>query len=623
MEQLKNIIEQYSLNEFKSFININKVILSKIDFNILMYSCKYGKFEIAEFIISKTNKWINDVDDENNTILMYAFHQNKFDFAIMLLDYGFTNFNQRNNQGMLALNYINDTNKITHEILSRLLAFKTIDNEEYKFRIYSDNEIKPKNVGLGGTYGDIYYDTNSGNMVKKAKDKYTSISLIREILICRLINSVNPNITSILKGININNEKLSLVFESLHYSLDDVFTFYRDIDIEIKKNYFKSIYFNLLQNIDKINTMGIIHRDLKPSNVMIDRNGYVKIIDFGLAEYAGIKKSNIKFLGTDNYIPPDSNTAENIRIGIELLKLPNKKRNYSSDIFSYGVIIIKSLLGDSFSLLFIDEKIYKYKIINGNNKINANLLTKFEMEILTNFSPNLIDMLKSIFNIDSNSRKTAKELLMHKFFSDFEHVEIECNLHCKDEDNIATIEKQLFSDDDIRFERGLLRYGEEIFNFVKDQTIPITNIDDDDFEIFKSCWDCYDFVSTFPKDFDLEFNRNIYCTSINLNFNYEIFDIYFNHNYIDYNSTLEKTLRNIGEVYPISITSLIEFYVVKLQQLNVISSNIHYFRSVSYKKFYEISLNLRKEPLLVNKILREIINDISEDKMILMPLFDN
>ena len=71
-----------------------------------------------------------------------------------------------------------------------------------------------------------------------------------------------------------------------------------------------------------LNSKKIIHRDLKPDNIMIDNNGYLKIIDFGTAVF--IKNYTSTITGTAHYISPE------ILLG--------KGYSFSCDYWSVGII---------------------------------------------------------------------------------------------------------------------------------------------------------------------------------------------------------------------------------------------------------------------------------------------
>ncbi len=86
---------------------------------------------------------------------------------------------------------------------------------------------------------------------------------------------------------------------------------------------------------------GILHRDVKPENIMVRPDGYVKVLDFGLAKLLGTNDSNSgAILGTLQYLAP-----EQARGGS-----PDAR----SDIYSLGVVLYELLtrrppiVGDSF-----------------------------------------------------------------------------------------------------------------------------------------------------------------------------------------------------------------------------------------------------------------------------------
>jgi len=93
------------------------------------------------------------------------------------------------------------------------------------------------------------------------------------------------------------------------------------------------ITLQILEGLGSAHELGIMHRDLKPGNIMINKRGYVKLMDFGIARLENTarmtQQNNV--MGTLEYIAP------------ELVKgaAPTK----SADLYAVGVMLYEMLTG--------------------------------------------------------------------------------------------------------------------------------------------------------------------------------------------------------------------------------------------------------------------------------------
>jgi len=82
---------------------------------------------------------------------------------------------------------------------------------------------------------------------------------------------------------NVQDKKIHCIFEFCDNVLSNKLN-HRHQLMEEKdvRNYMKQ----LLTCIDVLHAKMIMHRDIKPDNILIDKNGRLKIADFGLAKKA-------------------------------------------------------------------------------------------------------------------------------------------------------------------------------------------------------------------------------------------------------------------------------------------------------------------------------------------------
>ncbi len=185
------------------------------------------------------------------------------------------------------------------------------------------------------------------------EDEKTAMKLVRNeegnTLLCKRIDSSLLPIYR--KLINVEHENIVTVYGITkdEYGILVVMEYFPSKTLEEKMlengifsiRDMKSVILQIAKGVSTIHDLGIVHRDLSANNILIDKNGRVKITDFGIARmYDKDKNADTRILGTHGYAAPEQ---------FGFIQTDRK-----ADVYAIGVLMNVMLSGK-----MPNEKLYK------------------------------------------------------------------------------------------------------------------------------------------------------------------------------------------------------------------------------------------------------------------------
>ena len=275
-----------------------------------------------------------------------------------------------------------------------------------------------------GTYGVVFKarDTVTNEIVAmkvmrlEQEEEGVSSTTLRELTILRIMNHCN---IVAMKNISLKENSLTLVFEHLDFDMRKLL---RMTKKPLKTNLQRSYAFQLLSGLYFLHTHRVIHRDIKPDNLLLDKQGHLKICDFGLARFFTVPLRNFtEGVVTLWYRPPE-------------VLLHNDFYDLSVDIWSAGCVMAEMARGiPLFSGDSEIDMVHKiFQVFGTPSPEEVEMFHDLKNQKIESFSYQgvslasqvesddiwFVDLLSKMLCIDPTKRITAKEALQHPYFNE-------------------------------------------------------------------------------------------------------------------------------------------------------------------------------------------------------------
>ena len=255
-------------------------------------------------------------------------------------------------------------------------------------------------------------------ILNKAKIKANEdlIRIKREIKILQMMN--HPNIIKTYKIIE-NDKNYFIIME--YCQGGELFNYIVDKE-KLDEDEASMFFYQLINALEYIHSLGIAHRDLKPENLLLIDNKIIKIIEFGLSNYFNGEHNLETPCGSPSYASPEIIKGETYN-------------GFCIDIWASGIIMFAMLCG---YLPFDDDDEEDKDESDEENKSAGNIKNNFsssndessesDNEVLFQrilegkvdfpdyLSKDSIDLMKKILVIEPEKRIQIKDIKKHKFY---------------------------------------------------------------------------------------------------------------------------------------------------------------------------------------------------------------